>query len=63
MVERQTEKKVKVLRTDNGMEFRSYAFSIFRRQEGIVRHHTIPYTPQQNGVAERMNMTIISRAC
>ncbi|KAK1647886.1 hypothetical protein QYE76_065691 [Lolium multiflorum] len=30
--------------------------------EGIVRHHTIPYTPQQNGVAERMNRTIISKA-
>jgi hypothetical protein len=27
-----------------------------------VRHHTIPYTPQQNGVAERMNRTIISKA-
>ncbi|KAK1661307.1 hypothetical protein QYE76_049466 [Lolium multiflorum] len=29
----------------------------------FVRHHTIPYTPQQNGVAERMNITIISKAC
>ena len=62
MIERQTEKKVKVLRTDNGGEFCSDAFDDYCRKEGIVRHHTIPYTPQQNGVAERMNRTIISKA-
>ncbi|WVZ50367.1 hypothetical protein U9M48_001625 [Paspalum notatum var. saurae] len=49
-IENQTEKKVKILRTDNGMEFCS-----------SVKHYTIAYTPQQNGVAERMNRTIISR--
>ncbi|WVZ69502.1 hypothetical protein U9M48_018276 [Paspalum notatum var. saurae] len=32
------------------------------RKEGIVRHHTIPHTPQQNGVTERMNRTIVSKA-
>ena len=64
MIERQTEKNVKVLRTDNGGEFCicSDVFDDYCRKEGIVRHHTIPYTPQQNGVAERMNMTIISKA-
>nr|ABA96191.1 retrotransposon protein, putative, Ty1-copia subclass [Oryza sativa Japonica Group] len=60
MIERQTEKEVKVLRTDSGGEFCSDAFDDYCRKEGIVRHHTIPYTPQQNGVAERMNRTIIS---
>ena len=45
MIERQTEKKVKVLRTDNGGEFCSDAFDDYCRKEGIVRHHTIPYTP------------------
>jgi hypothetical protein len=62
MIERQTDRKVKLLRTDNGGEFCSDAFNDYCRQEGIVRHHTIPYTPQQNGVAERMNRTIISKA-
>jgi hypothetical protein len=62
MIERQTERKVKLLRTDNGREFCSDAFDDYCRKEGIVRHHTIPHTPQQNGVAERMNRTIISKA-
>ena len=62
MIERQTERKVKLLRTDNGGEFCSNAFNDYCRKEGIVRHLTIPYTPQQNGVAERTNMTIISKA-
>ena len=62
MIERQTEKKVKILCTDNGMEFCSKQFGNYCKSEGIVKHHTVPYTPQQNGVAERMNRTIISRA-
>jgi len=62
IIERQTEKKVKILRTDNGMEFCSKQFKNYCKSEGIVRHYTVPYTPQQNGVAERMNRTIISRA-
>ena len=61
MVERQTMRKVKIHRTENGMEFYSKAFNSYCRNLGIVRHHTVPYT-QHNGVAERMNRTIISRA-
>jgi hypothetical protein len=45
MIERQTDRKVKVLCTDNGGEFCPAAFNDYCRQEGIVRHHTIPYTP------------------
>jgi hypothetical protein len=58
----QTERKLKVMRTDNGMGFCYSNFNSFCRKEGIVRHRTIPYTPQQNGVAEHMNRTIISEA-
>jgi transposase InsO family protein len=62
MIDKQTKKKVKLLHTDNGMEFCSNEFNDYYSNEGIVRHHTIPYTTQQNGVAERMNITIISKA-
>jgi hypothetical protein len=46
LVEKQTERKVKTLRTDNGMKFCSNEFKLFCRKEGIVKHHTIPHTPQ-----------------
>ena len=63
MIENQTEKKVKKLRTDNGMKFCSKEFNAYCKSEGIVRHYIVSYTPQQNGVAERMNRTIISKVC
>ena len=62
LVENQTGKKVKRLRTDNGLEFCSSEFDEFCRANGIARHHTVRHTPQQNGVAERMNQTLLERA-
>lgn len=53
--------KLKVLRTDNGLEFVSEQFNEFCRKIGIKRHKTIPHTPQQNGLAKRMNRTILER--
>jgi hypothetical protein len=61
MIEKQTEKKVKLLCTENGMAFCSNEFNDYCSNEDIVRHHTIPYNPQQNGVADHMNITIISK--
>jgi transposase InsO family protein len=55
LVENQTEKIIKVLRTDNGGEFCGNEFEEFCKKCGIARQKTTPYTPQQNGVAERMN--------
>jgi transposase InsO family protein len=49
MIEKKIEKKVKLLRTENGLEFCSNEFNDYCSDEGIVRHHIIPYTPQQNG--------------
>ena len=62
LIENQTGKKIKRLRTDNGMEFCGNEFDQFCMNEGIVRHRTVRYTPQQNGVAERMNQTLLERA-
>ncbi|KAH9658981.1 hypothetical protein KPL70_023688 [Citrus sinensis] len=61
LIENQTDKKIKRLRTDNGLEYCSKEFEDFCKSKGITRHRTVTYTPQQNGIAERMNRTIIER--
>jgi len=53
---------VKKLRTNNGLEFCSGDFNEFCVNHGIARHKTIPRNPRQNGVAERMNKTLLERA-
>ena len=62
MVERNTGEKVKTLRTDNGGEYKNHHFQELCKQEGIVHQTSIPYTPQQNGVAERWNRTLLDTA-
>lgn len=61
-VEKQTGRKIKVIRTDNGREYVNREFCNFLREEGIVHQRTVPYSPQQNGLAERANRTIVERA-
>ncbi|GJR57614.1 putative polyprotein [Tanacetum coccineum] len=61
LIENQTGRKIKHLCTDNGLEFCSREFDDFCRDEGIARHYTVRYTPQQNRVAERMNKTVLER--
>eukprot|EP00171_Calliarthron_tuberculosum_P022481 IDg22481t1 len=53
-------RKLKVLRTDNGGEYLSNDFRAYLADHGIKHQFTVVYTPQQNGVAERMNRTIIN---
>eukprot|EP00253_Pinus_taeda_P015997 PITA_15997 len=62
LVENQTKKKIKVLRIDNDGEFCSKEYEQYCKKCGIARQKTTPYTPQQNGVAERMNKTLMERA-
>ena len=50
------------MRSDNGGEYSNGGFSDFCAQEGIRREFTIPYNPQQNGVSERKNRTIVGVA-
>jgi transposase InsO family protein len=54
--------KLRVLRTDNGGEFTSAEFAAYCADEGIKRHFSAPYTPQQNGVVERQNQTVVATA-
>ncbi|KAL0330748.1 UNVERIFIED_CONTAM: Retrovirus-related Pol polyprotein from transposon TNT 1-94 [Sesamum angustifolium] len=61
LVENQTGQRLKALRTDNGLEFCNQNFSDLCKEFGIKRHKTTPYTPQQNGVAERMNRTLLNK--
>lgn len=62
LVETQSGSKIKMLRSDGGGEFTSSEFSEFCHQQGIERQITAPYTPQQNGVAERKNRSLVEMA-
>lgn len=55
-------KAMKVLRSDNGKEFRNKLMDSYLESCGILRETTAPYTPEQNGKAERDNRTIIESA-
>ena len=62
MVENETGLKIKRVRSDNGGEYRDNRFREFCANNGIKMEKTVPMTPQQNGVAERMNRTLNERA-
>lgn len=61
LVENQTGKKIKRLRSDNGREYINNQLQAYLRQHGIVHETTVPYSPAQNGVSERANRTIIEK--
>ncbi|KAJ4764255.1 polyprotein [Rhynchospora pubera] len=62
MVERQSGKLIKKLRSDRGGEYNSKEFDKFCEDIGLERQVTIGFTPEQNGVAERKNRTIVEMA-
>jgi len=61
-VEKQTGRVVKAVRSDNGGEYIGLAFEHYLQQRGIVHQRSAPYTPQQNGVAERSNRSVMEMA-
>ncbi|GJY72355.1 putative ribonuclease H-like domain-containing protein [Tanacetum coccineum] len=61
-VENLVDKKVKIIRSDNGTEFKNKVMDDFCREKGIKREYSVARTPQQNGVAERKNRTLIEAA-
>jgi transposase InsO family protein len=62
MVENQYNRKIKILRTDRGGEYESKEFKQKLLDLGIIHERTIPDTPQQNGLAERYNRTVVGAA-
>ncbi len=62
LVTRQHDLPVQALRSDNGGEYGSGEFQNFCKDEGIRQQFTVPYTPQQNGVSERKNRTLVEAA-
>ncbi|GKB33018.1 putative ribonuclease H-like domain-containing protein [Tanacetum coccineum] len=61
-IENLVDKKVKIIRSDNGTEFKNKVMDDFCREKGIKREYSVAKTPQQNGVAERRNRTLIEAA-
>ena len=61
MVEREKGKLLKCLRSDNRGEYTSNEFKSYCSKKGIRHENTFPGTPQQNGVAERMNRIIVKK--
>ena len=59
LFENQLNTKIKSLRTDRGREYLSDLFKAYCGEKGIARQLTIPYMPQQNGVAKRKNKTLL----
>ena len=62
MMENETDLQVRAIRTDNGGEYTSQYFKKFCADKGVAHQLTNPYTPEQNGVSERLNSTLIESA-
>ncbi|GJE99589.1 polyprotein [Phanerochaete sordida] len=62
LIERQTGHKVKIVHVDNAKEYTAGQFRQYAESRGIVIRTTAPYSPAQNGVAERLNRTLAERA-
>ncbi|WZZ64833.1 hypothetical protein YC2023_076203 [Brassica napus] len=61
-VSNQYNAKIKIFRSDNGGEYTGNAFKNHLAQHGILHQTSCPYTPQQNGVAERKNRHLMEVA-
>ena len=62
LIENHTKNKIKTFLSDNGGEFTSNEFKELCKDSGIKRELSTPYNPQQNGIAERKNRTIMEAA-
>jgi transposase InsO family protein len=62
MVENKCGRRIRVLRSDNGREYQNKSLDHYLKSRGIQRENSAPYTPEQNGKAERDNKTIVQKA-
>ena len=62
LVETQLGKRIKTLHVDNAKEYTEGAFKAYLDSRGTICRTTAPYSPAQNGIAERMNRTLVERA-
>jgi hypothetical protein len=62
MAETQSGKKIKFIQCDNGGEYINNQMERWCNNKGVIMRKTIPYHPEQNGIAERMNRTIMEKA-
>ena len=61
LLETQCGHKTKAVRTDGGGEYVNSVLADFMKRRGIIHQTTVPYTPQQNGKAERLNRTLLDK--
>jgi len=61
MIELQSNKSIKILKSDNGSEYTNTLFKDYIKKTGIIQQFSAPYTPQQNGLAERINYTLLTK--
>lgn len=61
LVENQCTRTVKILRSDNGTEYVNHELSNYLKSKGIIHQLTVPYSPQQNGAAERLNRSLLEK--
>lgn len=62
LVSTECNEKIQCLRSDNGGEYVSKIFETYLKQQGIRHETTVPHSPEQNGVAERRNRTLVESA-
>lgn len=62
LAEKQTGRKIKAVQSDNGTEYCNSEMDKLFKEHGIRRRLTVPHTPEQNGVAERKNRTLVEAA-
>lgn len=60
-MEKQAETTLKAVRTDNGTEYVNAELTAFFKSKGVETQTTMPYTPEQNGTAERLNRTLVNK--